>query len=901
MNEINKPFNKVSEDRKFIIGCYTEMLSRINETEIVDLINLASMRPSLEGNESYSEKIIQSLSIYFQLITLVEENAANQYRRRQEDEDKSTTIRGSWAEAIHLWKNAGISEDEMLSAISRAHVMPVLTAHPTEAKRITVIEIHRELYLLLVQKENVSLNKLEQKAIRESIVNLMERWWRTGEIYLEKPDIRDERANMMHYLSMVFPAVLKNADQQLRISWIEQGLNPQKISNPDLLPKINFGSWVGGDRDGHPFVTPAVTKETLLLHRKAALALIRSELVNIVKKLSVSAITNPVPFALSEAIKQKADALKDLGQKAIERNHYEPWRQYVNLMICQLDNTISENNVDSKAYCKSSRFLAEDLKLLREILTGNGLRSLAEEILLPVERSVKCFGFHLAKLDIRQNSAFYDKAISQIFKTNGQEDWEFETWDEEKRVRCLNGILENSAPITSITVTYGAEADNVLDCYRVVRQHIHQFGSDGIGSFIISMTRNLSDLLVVYLLMQETQLLYTDIMVVPLLETINDLHNGPRILDAFLQHPITRSRVKAIGKKQEVMLGYSDSNKDGGTIASKWNLYKAEIALSEIGRKNNTEIYFFHGTGGTISRGGGKYHRFLESKPENTVCGTIKITVQGESVAQLFGNPVTAKYNLSALSSGVARHLVQNKSNTVKPNYPIESMELLALKSFEHYRNLIETPGFINFYSNATCIDVLEKSKIGSRPARRTGTRTLTDLRAIPWVFSWNLSRITLTGWYGLGGALKAIRAENPDDYALLKKSIAHWNFFKYLLIQTETNLILSNLEMMKLYAELDEDVKERDLFMDKIAMDYQSGSHFIEELFEEPASIRRKGQHENLKWRNDKLVSLHKLQLKYLKEWRNINDENSFEAEKLLNKSLSIINALSSGLKNTG
>ncbi|MFW6259779.1 MAG: phosphoenolpyruvate carboxylase [Tangfeifania sp.] len=901
MSSTGSPFQKITDDRRFIIDCYTEMLNRINENEVVDLINNTRMGVKRGESELTGDKTIQALSIYFQLITLVEENAATQYRRGLEDQDKMTDIRGSWAEAFNIWKNAGISEEEMLEAISETHIMPVLTAHPTEAKRVTVIEIHRELYLLLVQKENASLSKPEQNAIRENIINLLERWWRTGEIYLEKPDIRDERANAMHYLSKVFPVVLKNADQQLKSSWTELGLNPNKIKNPDLFPKINFGSWVGGDRDGHPFVTPSVTKETLLLHRKAALALIREELTDMVKKLSVSAITNPVPFALSEAIGQKAEALGELGQEAVKRNHYEPWRQFVNLMIVQLNNTISENFADSKTYYKSGKALEEDLKLLREVLTQNGLKGLAEDVLFSVERTVKSFGFHLAKLDIRQNSAFHDKAISQILKTTGEKEYDFENWGEDKRVQYLNRLLESNAPITDVTVSYGPEADNVLDCYRVVRQHINQYGVDGIGSFIISMTRNLSDLLVVYLLMRETQLLNTNIRVVPLLETIEDLHNGPEILDAFLKHPVTQSRIGKTDKKQEVMVGYSDSNKDGGTIASKWNLYKAEIALSETGRKNNTGIFFFHGAGGTISRGGGKYHRFLESMPENTVCGSFKMTVQGESVAQLFGNPMTATYNLNALSSGVARHVIRNKIDAETPQYPVESMEFLSQKSFEHYRNLIETPGFIHFYSKATCIDVLEKSKIGSRPARRTGTRSLTDLRAIPWVFSWNLSRITLTGWYGLGEALKTLKTEKPEDYIRLKESINSWSFFKFLMIQTETNLILSDLEMMKHYAALDENVKERDLFMNKILTDHKHGFELIEDLFGEPASIRRNGQYDSLKWRNDKLVALHKLHLKYLKQWRSIDDEDSLEKDKLLNKLLSLINALSSGLKNTG
>lgn len=899
--ENSNAFQKITDDRNFIIDCYVEMLNNINEKDYVSLIKSANFS-ELDREQLPSDKIIQCLSIYFQLITLVEENAATQYRRKLENQDSISSVRGSWAEALQLWKDQGISEEKMLQAISGTHVIPVLTAHPTEAKRVTVIEIHRELYLLLVQRENSALSYLEQNTIKENIVNLLERWWRTGEVYLKKPDIKDERSNIIYYLSKVFPIVLEKSDKQLKASWLNLGLSPLKIRNPDVFPKINFGSWVGGDRDGHPLVTPDITQETLVLHRKTALSLIKNQLVEVIIRLSVSAIVNPVPYLLSEAIEKKSKALGIQGEKAVLRNPYEPWRQYVGLLAAKLDNTISNDFFDSNSYYKSSKDLQEDLKFLRDILVDNGMKGIAEDVLFPIERTISCFGFHLAKLDIRQNSSFHDKAISQILKTNGEQDCDFEHWDEEKRVNFLNKVLDNHSTITDITVSYGAEADNVLDCYRVVRQHINQYGSDGIGSFIVSMARNLSDLLVVYLFMRETQLLNTNIRVVPLLETIEDLHNGSKILEKFLQHPITKERAPKVDHKQEVMLGYSDSNKDGGTIASKWNLFKAEQELSEVGRKNHTQIYFFHGTGGTISRGGGKYHRFLESMPVNSVNGTIKITVQGETVAQQFGNPLTATYNLNALASGVAKQtILSNNHHPGKEKYPFEIMEFLAEKSFEHYRDLIETPGFISFYSKATCIDVIERSKIGSRPARRTGTRTLTDLRAIPWVFSWNLSRITITGWYGLGEALKSLKAEKPQDFNRLKESIHHWTFFRFLMIQTETNLILSNLEMMNLYALLDEDIAERAIFLHKILTDFENGFNLIEELFGEQATDRRQGQYDNLKWRNEKLTVLHHLHIKYLKQWRAISDENNPEKEKILMKLLSLINSLSSGLKNTG
>ncbi|CAM2763956.1 Phosphoenolpyruvate carboxylase, type 1 [Flavobacterium succinicans] len=902
MTKLKSPFQKITDDRKFIIDCYVEMLSRINEPKIIELIKNDPKNLSIEENDEIpSEKVIQSLSIYFQLMTLVEENAATQYRRKTENQLNIDSTRGSWAEAFKIWKEQGISEDEMLKTIASTHVIPVLTAHPTEAKRVTVIEIHRELYLLLVQKENTALSKIELFENKEKIICLLERWWRTGEIYLEKPDITDERSNVIYYLSKVFPAVLEKSDQQLKSSWIEMGLNPNKIKNPDVYPSITFGSWVGGDRDGHPLVTPNITQDTLLLHRQTALFLLKSQLLTLASRLSVSAINNPIPFVLTNAIEKKATILGAAGQNSIKRNPYEPWRQYVSLILVQLKNTVSDKTSDSQSYYKSSAALQEDLKFLREVLVDNGLKGLADDLLFPIERAVKCFGFHLAKLDIRQNSTFHDKAISQILKSNGETDYDFENWEEEKRVAFLNKTLQSHSLITDVTVSYGPEADNVLDCYRVVRQHINQYGAEGIGSFIVSMTRSLSDLLVVYLLMRETQLLNTKIRVVPLLETIEDLHNGPEILEAFLQNTITKQRTAQLDNKQEVMLGYSDSNKDGGTIASKWNLYKAEKALSAVGRKNGIDIFFFHGTGGTISRGGGKYHRFLESMPTNTVNGTIKLTVQGETMAQLFGNPLTATYNLNALASGVAKQTILSKENTDEASFPIEIMEFLSQKSCEHYKDLIETPGFIDFYGKATCIDVLEKSKIGSRPARRTGTRTLNDLRAIPWVFSWNLSRITITGWYGLGEALKKLKEERPADFITFKNNVENWTFLKFLMIQTETNLILSNKEMMNLYANLDENEAERKLFMDKILTDYHNGFSIIEELFDEPASKRRGGQYDNLEWRNEKLKVLHKLHLKYLTQWRNIADENSIEKNKLLTKLLSIVNSISSGLKNTG
>ena len=893
-----KGFDKILEDKKNILSCFKEMLSSIDENKLSTFIE--SLDENIDFETISDEKIIQSFGIYFQLMNLIEENAAIQFNRQFEKNFGISAIRGSWGETFKLWDEQGIDQDTMIKTISSVHICPVLTAHPTEAKRVTILETHRELYLLLVQNENSTYSETEKKVIRDKIISLLERWWRTGEIYLEKPDLRDERANVVHYLSKVFPLILESSDLKLKYSWLEMGFDPEKLKDIDHFPKYSFGSWVGGDRDGHPFVTPQITKDTLLIHRKESLEIIYNHVLKLGAQLSLSSKHNPTPEALTNSIAHYAELLGDKGVKAVNRNPYEPWRQFVNLIELKLENTISGSYSDSKLFYRSSSELQKDLKFIRELLIEINADKIAENLLFPLERIVQSFGFHLAKLDIRQNSEYYEKAISQILQKSTLADTDFQSWDEVTRLRFLNKEIASPELLTNITISYGPEADNVLDYFRVLRDHNILYGSEGIGSLIVSMTRSLSDLLMVYMFMKETQLLGTDLIVAPLFETIEDLDNGAAILDDFLNHPLTRKRQTLLQDAQEVMVGYSDSNKDGGVLASKWNLYNAEKALSEVGRKHNIKVFFFHGRGGTISRGGGKYHRFIESKPTGSVNGKIKLTIQGESISQQFGNLLTGTYNLEMLASGVALHTLppaQDKEN----DYPKKTIEWLSAKSMGHYKNLIADSEFMQFYSEATPIDILEQSKIGSRPARRTGKRSLKDLRAIPWVFSWNLSRFTLTGWYGVGTALKELKEEDRESYEGLKESISSWPFLRYMFIQTETNLLIANPEIMKMYAELVTDEKLKNKFLKLILSDYEEGKSHIEYLLGESVQERRTGQLNIMNIREKELKVLHKLQIDSIKKWRKLNKENNPEASNMLPELLHVINSLSGGLRNTG
>jgi phosphoenolpyruvate carboxylase len=893
---------KTKDDLTFVMSCYKEMLTDLYESDIADLISQSDYsKIELKSKDVSDEKLIQALSIYFQLTNLVEENAATQFRRHLENEIDISAIRGSWGETFKIWKDQGISAAEMSEVLSTLNVMPVLTAHPTEAKRVSVLELHRELYLLLVKNENNVWTKTERNTIKEKIKTLLERWWRTGEVYLEKPDLIAERNNVIYYFSKVFPLALRKSDEQLKNSWITMGLNPKSLTQPEQFPLLHFGNWVGGDRDGHPFVTPEVTRSTLALLRSTALSILHEEMVMLGSRMTLSNTNNPVPKILEEAILEKSKALGEIGEKAVKRNPMEPWRQYINLLIIRLENTIYDKRDDTNTFYETPAILQADLVLLRKTLQEIGAYKIAEELLFPVERHLQCFGFHLAKLDIRQNSNYHEVAVNQILKAAGFEDNDFANWDENKRVQFLNKELQTNRPFIVSGTSCGTEADSVLGYFRVLRQHIDLYGADGIGTLIVSMTRQLSDLLVVYLFMREVGILDQTIKVAPLLETIQDLENGTTILDTFLSHPITQKRMQFMPVVQEVMLGYSDSNKDGGILASRWNIYKAEKRLTEIGDKHNVKLCYFHGIGGTISRGGGQYNRFMESMPSKAVSGNVKLTIQGETISQQLANPLNATYNLEMLLSGTARQAMRGRRVPKGGEFPFEILERLATWSADYFQTLINHPDFITFYGEATPIDVLEQSKMGSRPARRTGQRSLADLRAIPWVFSWNQSRFNLTGWFGIGFAIKKLHDDSPTDYKLLKDSLNNWPFLKYMLIHVETNLIIADTSIMKEYAALVNDPKIKDHFMQMILKDHAEGITQIEAIFEMPLANRRINQLENLQKRETELKILHKLQIKYLKEWREIKNEFPEKADKLLTKLLSLINSISSGLKSTG
>jgi phosphoenolpyruvate carboxylase len=911
-NDLARGLKKVDKDLDFMMTCFVEVLEQLDHKDLAGTLPWMGKR-KLRGVQLFSYRGVQAYSIAFQLLNMVEENASAQSKRLREDKHGLASDPGSWGRALRALADAGLTDKQIAKRLNRMRVEPVLTAHPTEAKRATVLEIHREIYKLLVRRENNMWTAAEQRAIREEIKVALERLWRTGEFYHQKPDVQSELRNINYFLSKVFPDAVVSMDLRLRQAWEEAGFDPSRVEHPDTLPQIVLGTWVGGDRDGHPLVTAEVTTRALNLFRSTAIAICNERLETLGQRLSLGDHLQSPPPVFIRQVEKHAAAHGEAGEAALKRNIGETWRQYVNLIHLRLPNPVGELGHGQHP---TPEGVIADLLFLRETLIEVGAGRIARAELDPLLRFLRTFGFHMAVLDIRQNSAFHDKAISQLLAATGQEDANFAQWDESRRLGFLDSELRSTRPFLREQASIGPEADAVVACHRALVTHIDQYGSAGLGSLIVSMTRSVSDLLSVYLLAREAGLTaggsddaYCLLPVVPLFETIGDLERSTGIMDAFLSHPMTQRTLKARrdagltdGLTQQVMIGYSDSNKDGGILASLWNLYRAQQNLAAVGAKHGVRIIFFHGRGGTISRGAGPTHRFIDALPQGSIQGEMRVTEQGESITQKYANHITAVNNLELLTAGVTQNTFLHDVAVRSEAAQAKVMDRLAEFSREAYQDLIRTPRFIEFFRQATPIDVIEASRIGSRPSRRTGAASLEDLRAIPWVFAWSQARFYLSGWYGVGSALARLKEEDPKGFEIIRKNYDDWPPLRYMLKNASTSVLASNRSMMKLYGGLVTDKKLRSLFLNRILAEHNLARKMLDELSGSKLSEGRPRLRKVIALRESAIDLLHEQQVALLKDWRKkVADGDRKEADALLPQMLLSLNAIAAGLQATG
>jgi phosphoenolpyruvate carboxylase len=907
IKELGKPY----KDFRFLLECLAEVISA-DKAEGTYIPWLSSAASEVLSNEE-----IRIFSIAFHLLNIAEENGAIQYRRQSEIQEGMEAINGSWAKVLKKLKYQGKDEAAIAKAMSELTVEPVLTAHPTEAVRATILEHHRELYLQLVKRENKMWTPNEQKIIKQEIKALIERLIGTGEIFIEKPDLTSEVNNVLHYFGNSFTAVLPMLDEKLKQAWAYSGFDDEKLKYTDM-PKIRFGNWVGGDRDGHPFVTSGFTKNVLLQFRLNSLVVIRRSLLKLVKQLSFTASGAEMNDSYRSRMEQFKKELGADFAPLVERNNNEAFRQFLSICLYKLPLSVKrEHAIELHEHAAAYRLkdeLIADLEILDKCLVHQGY-NMARETISEALRTIQILGFHMACLDIRQNSAFHDKAISQLLAMSGQPGADYESWSFEKRAEWLHNELSTTRPLALIGNIADNEALRTVSSHIVVNEHINAYGDEGIGAFIVSMTRHETDLFAVYLLGCESGLTYTQgseiifkVPLVPLFETIEDLKNSASVMEAFLSHPITRSslqrrKAKCPGGKAEqlVMIGYSDSNKDGGILASQWALYRAQSELSAVGQKHGVNIQFFHGKGGTISRGAGPTHHFIKALPACTVNGKMRLTEQGESISQKYANPVNASFNLELLlANSLERVMLDCSAGCAEYKYA-GAFSFIASESFKKYRELVDHEHFLQFYGEATPIDVIESSKIGSRPARRTGKRSLSDLRAIPWVFSWSQSRFNITGWYGVGTALSKLESTDPKAYAQLKEGLQTDPFIKYVITNIETLLSSTNEEVMIEYAGLVEDSQVRKAIFSLIADELKLTKEKIAGLFGSDMTLRRKNYTLSNKLREEGLWLLHKTQIELLKKWRKLKAAEDPAAEEVLLSLLMSVNGIAGALKGTG
>ncbi len=908
--EIGKPYR----DLRFLLEALAEVLRENGEPEMADAI------PWINGADSKDQpvvsKLVQLYSLIFQLINMVEINNAVQARRSEENRDLSG-VKGLWARNLKDLKSQDVSMDDIWEELKHISVEPVLTAHPTEAKRATVLEHHRELYLLLVLLENSMYSHQEQQDIRNNIKLSLYRLWKTGEIYLEKPDISAEFRNALHYLVNVFPEVIPILDRRLEQAAEVLAGQGETIKKEHAYPRITFGNWVGGDRDGHPLVTAQVTQETLLSLRLNAFVVIRRKLMVLVRRLSFSRELHHCSEVYQKRVATLREELGEDGTGTLRRNKGEAFRQLIHLMISKLPVDTERGHAtrlsEQPGSYRHSSHLIEDLRLLQKELLDYGAKSVAYDDVKEAIRIVEVFGFHLAALDIRQNSAFHEQAVTQLLKAAHLKETAFDSWSEQKRTAFLLQELEFARPFVHPLAELDDQARTVMECYRTVERHSSKYGFNCLGSFIVSMTRSFSDLMVVYLLAREAGLtfmsengLVSKVHVVPLLETIEDLENGPEIMEEYFASPLVIRSLKyqqeTLGLKrplQQIMVGYSDSNKDGGIIASQWHLYKAQFKLIELGERYGIDIRFFHGKGGSISRGAGPTHYFIKALPDGSPNGNIRLTEQGETIAQKYANKVNAAYNLELLAANTLSKTLLDRKNGRKFHAQAELIEWLARESKKRYEALIKSDGFVSFFRMATPIDAIETSKIGSRPAKRTGASTLEELRAIPWVFSWSQSRYHMTSWYGLGSALEKMKLEQPEYYGELKEALKSDAFLRYVFTNVDTSLAATDESIMQLYAELVEDESLRDNFLKNFLKELGLVRKYMEDLLGKSFKERRKNHFYSTRLRAGLMDTLHRKQVALLKKWR--SEKLNGHSEEIQLDLLLTINAIAGANRNTG
>ncbi len=834
-----------------------------------------------------------AFAVYFDLVNLAEEGYRIQALRARERALHPAPIGESIGEAVGLLRSRGFTSPQMAALLTRLRVELVLTAHPTEAKRRTVLSKLQRVSEVLRRLHDPDLLPRERAAEAAALKAEITALWLTDRARTRRPAVTDEVRTGLYFVDAVFwdtvPAVAADLERALHEHY------------PDLTAPsgwLTLASWIGGDRDGNPAVITPVTAETLRLHRGLAVERHRRSLREAARRLSVSGERYPPPSSLARWLESRRPLPEHVAYLE-QRYAGEPYRLALSVLAADLE-AASQEDMTSRLLDEAphrARVTADETREVLALVAQAIPPVLADDALRALRVQLESFGLHAARLDIREDSGRIAAAMAEILAGLGI-DGAFAGRDEPARRRLVLGLLADEAPRPSDVAgaATGEASRETWRLFRLLGRAQGIYGRESLGPFIVSMTRGPADLLSVLLLAWWAGC-ESGLQIVPLFETLEDLDAAPRILADLFALPVYRLHLNGCGGEQMVMIGYSDSNKDGGYLAANWALYRAQESIARAVEDHGIALTIFHGRGGTVARGGGPAGRAIRAQPPGTLRGRFRVTEQGETIASRYADPALAHRHLDQIVSAV---LLASASPTATeaPGAWHTAMDTMAVAAREAYHELVErTPGFLDYWRAATPIDEISRLRLGSRPtARRGGPLTRSAVRAIPWVFSWMQSRFNLPGWYGLGAALATVEAER------LREMYAGWSFFRAILDNAEMSLLKADMGIAALYSDLVPDRALAAAVFTRIEEEYARARAVIleatghQELMEGDPVIQR-----SVHLRNPYVDPLNYLQVEMLRRLRALPDSEGPEAERHREVIVVTINGIAAGLRNTG
>ena len=816
---------------------------------------------------------------------------------------------------------AGLRPEELDRFAGRLAVRPVFTAHPTEAARRSILDKLRSIHELLAERGRQDTTERHLRRIDRRMTELVEGIVQTDELHQERPEPIDEARNVMYYLEGLFNDVVPDVIEALEDGLERVGVEPGQITVP-----LRFGTWVGGDRDGNRNVTAKVTAEVLRLQNERALRLLRDGIAGLATELSQSTHIVEVSDELLASLEVDREALPEVYERFRRLNADEPYRMKCAYMYERVLNALavarSEDPAPGPVY-RSAAELVDDLRLMSDSMRANRGGNVAAGRLGRLLRAATAFGLTLAALDIREDSSVTGAAVGELIDLvapdggnagtdmSGDEGTEtltrrFADLTRDEKVMRLAAELDGSRTLRTPTAAYSPETEEVLDVMGVVRSAQDRYGDESVDTWIVSMTNDVDDLLAPLVLAREAGLidLRSDIAridVVPLFETIGALRASADVMDNYWSIPSVRRLLELRGDVAEVMVGYSDSNKDGGIATSQWELYRAQRALREVAERHGLAVRLFHGRGGSTGRGGGPTRDAILAQPARTVDGRIKITEQGEVIADNYGTPELARRHLEMMTAAVTEasllHTEPRHDEATLARW-FEAMDHLSGVAFGKYRSLVETDGLVDYFMAATPVEELGEMNIGSRPARRGGAISgIENLRAIPWVFGWTQSRQVVPGWYGVGTALAEARSGDLAD--VVDEMFREWSFFRAFISNVEMTLAKTDMEIASLYVSELVPPEVQGIF-DDIRAEHERALEGVltvtrqKRLLDAFPVLQR-----TLAVREAYIAPLSYLQVSLLARSRR---ESADDRDPLLRRALLLsINGIAAGLKNTG